>query len=134
MRNITQRTLLRSALTILAACTLLPGAHAANNRPAHDGSLGDPNILYVGRWDRSDSADYHGYWSNVYLRTRFTGTSVGIKLDGGTRLDVSIDNEPYREMDAGPGVTALNTAPLDPASTRCWSARRARTTRSASRA
>ena len=92
---------------------LTPSALFAAPQP-HDGSLGDPDILYVGRWDRSDPADFHGYWSNVYLRTRFTGTSVGIKLDGGTRLDVSIDNEPFREMDAGSGVTALNTAPLKP--------------------
>ena len=92
---------------------LLPGV-GRRLRPSHDGSPGDPNILYVGRWDRSDPADFHGYWSNVYLRTRFTGTSVGIKLDGGTRLDVCVDNEPYREMDAGSGVTALNTAPLKP--------------------
>ena len=48
------------------------------------------------------------------LRTRFTGTSVGIRLDGGTQLIVSIDGEKDRVVNAGPGVTALNAAPLKP--------------------
>ena len=108
-----ERFMFRYAAAVLALLTLLLGAYAAL-RPAHDGSPRDPDILYVGRWDRNDPAASHGYWSNVYLRTRFTGTSVGVKLDGGTQLVVGIDGEPVRTVNAGAGVTALNTAPLTP--------------------
>lgn len=76
------------------------------------GSLTDPNIRYIGRWDKSQPDVFTGYWSGVFLRARFTGTSVGIELKGATRLRVSIDNAEPRELDAGEGVTSLITAPL----------------------
>ncbi|MBV9849755.1 MAG: hypothetical protein JO250_08805 [Armatimonadetes bacterium] len=105
----------RHAVAALAAYTLALGVCAAASlRPAHDGSPRDPDILYIGRWDKSDPAVYHGYWSNVYLRARFTGTSVGIRLDGGTQLIASIDGEPVRTINAGSGVVALNAVPLKP--------------------
>ena len=108
------RLFLRSAVTILSVCTLLRGAYPAALRPALNGSPGDPDIRYIGRWDKGKPADYHGYWTDCYLRTRFTGTTVGIRLDGGTQLIVSIDGEKDRVVNAGPGVTALNPAPLKP--------------------
>jgi lysophospholipase L1-like esterase len=110
----THDTFFRLATCVLVAGTLLLGAYAASLRPDHSGSPRDPDIRYIGRWDRSNPVDYHGYWSNVYLRTCFTGTSVGIKLASGTQLVVSIDGEPDRTVNAGAGVTALNAAPLKP--------------------
>ena len=110
----TSQAIFRASVAVLTLGTLLLAGYAASLRLPHDGSPRDPDILYVGRWDRIGPATPHGYWSNVYLRTRFTGTSVGIKLDNGTGLDVSIDNEMPREVNAGPGVTALNAAPLKP--------------------
>jgi len=78
-------------------------------------SLTDPNIQYIGRWDRSDPALYHGYWGGVYLRARFTGTSVGIKLANRTGLVASIDNEAFRTVDGGGADTVLlNARPLKP--------------------
>lgn len=108
------RLCLRSAVAFLSFCALLLGAHASLPAPANDGSPRDPNIRYVGRWDRSDPAAFHGYWTDCYLRTRFTGTSIGIRLDGGTQLIVTIDGEKNRVVNAGKGVTALNAAPLKP--------------------
>ena len=49
------KTLLDKAALTLAACLLLPGVRR-RPRPPHDGSLRDPDILYVGRWDRSGPA------------------------------------------------------------------------------
>ena len=77
-----------------------------------NGSPSDPNIRYIGRWERTNSTLYNGYWSGVYLRARFTGTSVGIRLDSNTGLAVSIDGEPPRFMSGVAGVNALNSAPL----------------------
>ena len=108
------RLCFRSALAFLGICTLLVVANAASRLPSHDGSPRDPNIRYVGRWDKSSHGDYHGYWTDCYLRTRFTGPTVGIRLDGGTQLIVSIDGEKDRIINAGPGITALNSAPLNP--------------------
>ena len=92
---------------VLAVVLLTLSAQAAS-----DGSLPDPNIRYVGRWDKSSPAVYTGSWCGVYLRTGFTGTSVGIKLAVPTALAVSIDGEPLRTVNAGVGVTALSVAPL----------------------
>lgn len=57
-----------------------------------DGSLTDSNITYVGRWDKSNSSTYTSYWGGAYLTTKFTGTSVQLKLGPkATKLKVSID-------------------------------------------
>jgi hypothetical protein len=109
-----ESVLFRGAVALLSICTLILGACAAVILPRHDGSTRDPDILYVGRWDRSSPGVAHGYWTDVYLRTTFTGTSVGIRLDGGTQLLVSIDQDVPRIVNAGAGVTALNAAPLSP--------------------
>lgn len=45
-----------------------------------DVSLSDPNIEYIGRWDKSDSSLYHSYWGGAYFRLRFSGTSISVKL------------------------------------------------------
>ena len=74
----------------------------------------DKNMTYYGRWDRRDPAVAHSHWGGAYLRTRFTGTSVGINLAEGEHLAVSIDGEPFRPLSAQAGITALNTAPLPP--------------------
>jgi lysophospholipase L1-like esterase len=74
----------------------------------------DPNITYIGRWDRSQPQIAYGYWTGHYLRTKFTGTSVSVRLEKGTRLAVSIDGEPIRFVPANAGVTPLSEQPLNP--------------------
>ena len=86
-------------------------SHAAD---VHDGSLTDANIRYIGRWDKTDPHLYHSYWTGAYLRTGFTGASIGIRLAEGTTLAVSIDGEPLRTLNAGSGVTSLSADPLRP--------------------
>ena len=103
----------RSAFGVLAALYLLVSPLAVT-ASVHDGSLADPNIHYVGRWDRTNASGFHSYWTGAYLRTDFTGTSVKIKLASGTNLSVSIDGEPLRDVNAGAGVTDLTAGPLAP--------------------
>ncbi len=74
----------------------------------------DKNLLYFGRWDRSDPGVAHSHWGGAYLRTRFTGTSVGLKMADGEDLAVSIDGEPFRAVKGQAGVTSLTPAPLPP--------------------
>ena len=74
----------------------------------------DRNLLYVGRWDRTDPANSHGNWIGSYLRVGFTGTSAAISLGGHAGLDVSVDGEPARVVAGGPGVVSLTPAPLAP--------------------
>lgn len=59
-----------------------------------DGSPQDANLLYVGRWDRSNAAAPRSYWGGAYVRTGFTGTSLSAKLGKGVDLAVFIDDKP----------------------------------------
>ncbi len=77
-----------------------------------DGKLSDVNILYVGRWDKSNPNLYHSYWTGAYLRVDFTGKNIGILLQTGTKLVVSIDGEDLRSINATSGLTMLNEEEL----------------------
>jgi lysophospholipase L1-like esterase len=83
-------------------------------KPSTEVLANDPNITYIGRWDRSQPEIANGNWTGHYLRTKFTGTSVSVRLQAGTRLAVSIDGEPIRFVTANAGVTPLNEQPLTP--------------------
>lgn len=80
---------------------------------APSGSIGDPNILYVGRWGAADKGVRKGYWSGVYLRAVFTGTSIAIRLAEPTLLAVSVDGHSPHEVHGNVGLTVLNDKPLD---------------------
>lgn len=99
---------LQSALLLALALTFT----VVNARADGDGSPTDANIRTIGRWDKSDATNYHSYWSGAYLRARFTGTSVGVKLSFNTGLAVSIDGEAPRQISGVAGINNLNSAPL----------------------
>lgn len=42
--------------------------------------LSDPNLRFVGRWDKSNSTQYTSYFPGAYLTTRFTGSTVKLNL------------------------------------------------------
>ena len=78
---------------------------------AHDGSPADTNLVYVGRWDKSDAQIYRSNWGGAYVRARFSGTSVRVKggsAAGGPNMMVSLDGAPAREV---PAFSADNLAP-----------------------
>ena len=67
-----------------------------------DGSPGDPNIRFVGRWNTSNSAAYIPGFAGAYLRTGFTGTTV--KLKQRNTIDL------YYSIDAGPDTYLQNVS------------------------
>ena len=77
----------------------------------HDGSPSDTDLVYVGRWERSDPNVSHSHCGGAYLRATFTGTAIGFKggaTAGGQSVLVSVDGEPPQE------VNALDARPLEP--------------------
>jgi len=64
-----------------------------------DGSNGiidadNPNIQYIGRFDRTDPGKAVFDWSGVYIRAAFDGTSCSLRLiDGNNLYNVTIDDE-----------------------------------------
>src|SRR5689334_17539780 len=63
--------------------TVAPRASVSAPRPAptgpgdvRPGSLQDPDLRFVGRWDTSDPTTYIGNWGSPYVATGFTGTSI----------------------------------------------------------
>ena len=54
----------------------------------------NPNIQYVGRFDRSNPKKAIFDWPGVYIRAKFEGTSCSIRLiDGNNYYDITIDNQ-----------------------------------------
>jgi lysophospholipase L1-like esterase len=93
-------------LLFLASCgestmTLVPAPG-----PGLDGKFGadNPNISYYGRWDMSNPAAPATDWGAVYIRLAFEGPDLSLELeDEGNYFQYSIDNGPFRVIDAGEG-------------------------------
>jgi lysophospholipase L1-like esterase len=47
----------------------------------NSGYPSDPYIQYSGRWDTSDPTNYRADWGAVYISAKFSGTSIGIKME-----------------------------------------------------
>jgi lysophospholipase L1-like esterase len=86
------KALVRALLVAVLAASLLSWA---GDSPTHaapgDGSVSDPNIAYVGRWDTSSATAAVPNWTGGYLQTAFTGTTVKVKARDAVNLYVSID-------------------------------------------
>ena len=74
-------------------------------------SFADPDVRYIGRWDRSGGTSAHGFWSCAYLRVGFTGTTIKVKLAGGAGMFASLDGKPCRVFNGG-GTVDLTPEPL----------------------
>ena len=74
----------------------------------------DPNIEYIGRWDKSDSSNYISNWGGAYLRVSFTGQHVQLKLAAPVNLVAKIDGAEYVEYrNVPPGPLNLTPTALD---------------------
>ncbi|MFC7149667.1 cadherin-like beta sandwich domain-containing protein [Cohnella cellulosilytica] len=73
----------------------------------------DPNIRYVGRWDKSDSAKYGSHWGGAYLKTRFTGTTASIHLGKTADILVNIDETGDKLLSGVNGTVNLTQVPLE---------------------
>jgi lysophospholipase L1-like esterase len=80
-----------AAVALLAAAgwLLAPSAEAATG----DGSPGDSNIVFYGRWDTTNSAAYVPHFAGAYFITSFTGTHVSLKQRNSIDLYYSIDGK-----------------------------------------
>ena len=76
------------------------------------GEPGDPNIKYFGRWDFSNASQYMNYWGGGYLRMKFTGTTVKIKVGNATNYFAKIDNGPWVSYLNASGTINLTPTPL----------------------
>lgn len=75
------------------------------------GDLTDANINFVGRWDKSSSTTFRSHWGGAYLSTKFTGTTVKVKLAAPTRFMAIIDGVASNYWDAD-GTVNLTPTPL----------------------
>jgi lysophospholipase L1-like esterase len=105
-----RKTAVCRSLAIAVAGLISSLAHAA----AGDGGLADPNITFVGRWDKtSSSSQFTSHWDGAYLTTRFTGRNVAVKMGSGIGFKVSIDGGPPTQVWGWAGTVGLtNNTPL----------------------
>lgn len=82
------------SLAIAVAGLMCALAQAATG----DGGLADPNITYVGRWDKSNGSVYTSHWDGAYFTTRFTGRNLWVKLAAGGGFRVVIDGGPAERV------------------------------------
>lgn len=81
----------------------ISSAYAQPLVAAHDGSLLDSNLRFVGRWQTNEAGAVGSNWGGAYLRARFTGTSVAAAANstaGGRAMMVSLDGETPREIES----------------------------------
>jgi lysophospholipase L1-like esterase len=77
------------------------------------GAINDPNISYFGRWDRTSSTtQYTSEWGGAYLKVKFTGTSVKLKVGATTDYFVKIDNGDWINFIGKTGTINLTPSPL----------------------
>jgi len=84
-----------------------PAMHAA---ATGDGSPGDANIKYIGRWDNSNLSNVKSYWPGAYFRVNFTGTTLSIKLAASASIFVTIDGVTKAYSNANGTVNLTSTA------------------------
>src|SRR5437867_1787589 len=96
------------ALAVLGtALVAAPPASAATG----DGSVSDPNVRYIGRWETSGGTAT-GNWAAPYIRTAFTGTLIRIRLRDSSNIYVSIDGQPDTFFQGVRGTVNLTPTPL----------------------
>lgn len=79
---------------------------------ASDGSLGDSNIKYFGRWDFSSPEQYVSYWGGAYIKVNFSGTTVKIRLGNTSNFYYKIDNGAWTTLTSVVGAVNLTPNPL----------------------
>lgn len=78
----------------LALGSLLLASAAPVLAAAGDGTLSDPNLRFVGRWEKSASGAYTSNWGGAYLTTKFTGTKIDVNLGAPISFQYILDGKP----------------------------------------
>lgn len=76
------------------------------------GAVGDTNIRYFGRWNFSNTTQYESDWGGAYIKVKFTGTTVKIKVGNNTNYYAKIDNGPWVSYKGVSGTVNLTPTPL----------------------
>ncbi|MFC8142095.1 GDSL-type esterase/lipase family protein [Streptomyces paradoxus] len=109
-----RRALLALLVAALMACLLSwAGGSPAQAAPG-DGSVSDPNIAYVGRWDTSSGSAAVPHWTGAYLQTGFTGTTVKVRARDAVNFYASVDGGPDVFHAGVRGTVNLTPRPLSP--------------------
>ncbi|MFF5982627.1 GDSL-type esterase/lipase family protein [Streptomyces olindensis] len=109
------RRVLPALLTaVLLACLLSWTGGSPAHAAAGDGSVSDPNITYVGRWDVSSGTTAVPQWAGAYLQTGFTGTTVKVRARNAVNFYASIDGGPDVFHAGVRGTVNLTPRPLSP--------------------
>ncbi len=104
---------LRGLFVAAAAGALLAAAGIVSATAATgDGSPGDANIAFVGRWDRGNASAYVPNWAGAYFRTGFTGTTVKLKQRNLIDLYYSIDGGGVQYIQNVSGTVNLTPSAL----------------------
>jgi hypothetical protein len=105
-------TLVPTPLLLVLWSLLLPGLLPTASAATGDGFPSDPNIVYVGRWDKGNASVYRSNWSGAYFRVDFTGTSVKLRLAAAAHVYVSIDGGAEASYPGAIGTINLTPTPL----------------------
>jgi lysophospholipase L1-like esterase len=105
-RNTRTVGLLVVAAAVLVAALPISRADAA----AGDGTPGDPNISFVGRWNKTNASAYVPYWAGAYLRVGFTGRTVKLKQRNTIQLWASIDGKAFTSFTGSGTINLTPTA------------------------
>ncbi|MBT0773470.1 hypothetical protein KIH74_31275 [Kineosporia sp. J2-2] len=119
------RAVLAAILLALTAglLTTLPAGSASaetQGKTFRAGSLQDPNLRFVGRWDTSDPATYVGNWESPYVEAAFTGTTVKATVRDTVTVYASVDHGPIQTFDQVSGTIDLTPTPLAPGQHQVW--------------
>ncbi|WP_086563966.1 GDSL-type esterase/lipase family protein [Streptomyces africanus] len=98
----------------LLACLLSLAGGSPARAAAGDGSVSDPNIAYVGRWDTSSGTAAVPNWTGGYLQTGFTGTTVKVRARNAVNFYAAIDGGPDVFYAGVRGTVDLTPRPLSP--------------------
>jgi endoglucanase len=95
----------------IALSATLAALGATPARAAVDVPADNPNIQYFGRFDFSNPKQPACDWPGCYIETRFTGTSIAVKLSGGTNdFNVFIDGQAKPKIAMSNGKTTYVAA------------------------
>jgi lysophospholipase L1-like esterase len=80
---------------------------AGHGATAGTPSTGQPEVRFIGRFDRSDALGPRFAWSGSGIIARFNGTSVGVKLAGGQHYAVVLDGAAQPKIVPSAGTTPI---------------------------
>jgi lysophospholipase L1-like esterase len=92
---------------VMDAAADTDGATSADAGPAI--SDGPPEVRFVGRIDRSDSAGPRFAWSGTGMVARFMSTSIAVDLAGGQEYTLLLDGELQDKFVPGNGSTMIKS-------------------------